>query len=186
MRFNHLAIVYSFFILFSSSLLADAINFNLNDRAFFVEYSHLPDESNAVFSGSLLHHADNGDLISARFHIEQNLYDVNKNIIAGIGAKAVAIDANGFDGGALALSAYLKYKIPQNNKLSIASAFDYAPEVVSFIDLEGFFKAEFTIKYQLIDHASAYIGARSVRLDATANNKSTFESGAFFGISIDI
>lgn len=185
-RFNHNTLLFTFLILCSTGSLADAVNFNLNNRAFFVGYSHLPVKSNASFSGSLLHHADNGDLVSGQFHIEQNLYDVNTDFVAGIGARAVYVDAKQVDGGALALSGSLKYMPPQNSKISISTVIDYAPEVVSFMDLEAFLEAKLTLNYQLIDHASAYLGARSVKMDFKQGKTTTFESGIFFGISVDL
>lgn len=185
-RFHHFATLFSSLILLSSSVLADTVNFNLNNDAFYIGYDHLPVKSNASFSGSFLHHTDNGDLVSGGFHIEQSLYDVNTNFMAGIGAKAAYVDAEGLDGGALALSGSLKYTPPKITKISISTTVHYAPEVVAFMDIEAFLDATLIINYQLIDHASAYIGARSIKFDVEPGKTTTFESGAFFGISIDI
>ena len=187
MRLNHNTLLFTFLILCSTGSLADTVNFNLKNRAFFVGYTHLPVKSNASFSGSLLHHTDNGDLVSGRFHIEQNLYDVNSDFTAGIGVRAVYVDATKqIEGGALALSGSLKYAPPQNSKISISTVIDYAPGVVSFMDLEDFLEAKLTINYQLIDHASAYIGARSVKMDFNQGKTATFDSGVFVGISVDL
>lgn len=185
-RFNHNTLLFTFLVLFSTGSLADTVNFNLKNRAFFVGYTHLPVKSNASFSGSLLHHTDNGDLVSGRFHIEQNLYDVNTDFMGGIGARAVYVDAEQVDGGALALSGSLKYTPPQLSKISISTTIDYAPGVVSFMDLESFLEAKLTINYQLIDHAGAYIGARSVKMDFNQGKNATFDSGVFVGISVDL
>ena len=186
MRFYHLTVLLSALAVFTSDAQADNINFNLKNRAFSVEYSHQPMEANASFSGALLHHTDNGDMLSGRFRIEQSLYDLNTDLIAGIGARLLYIDANSIDGAALGLSASLRYNLPANDKFSFATTVDYAPGVVSFIDLEKFISAEATASYQLIDHANAFIGTRYIRTTFTGTDAVTFDSGVFFGISVDL
>ena len=186
MRFNFLAILSIALLTFTTGSSADNISFNLKNRAFALEYSHLPQEANATFSAELLHHSDNGDLFSGRFRIEQSLYDVNTDLKAGIGARALYVDVDSREGAAIALSGSLSYTFPKNTKFSVAANIDYAPSVVSFFDMEKFYESKFTASYQLIDHANAYIGARYVRTKFKQVNTAAFDSGAFFGISVDL
>lgn len=186
MRFKILAALSIASLTFSTGSSADNISFNLKNRAFALEYSHLPQEANATFAAELLHHSDNGDLISGRFRIEQSLYDVNTNLKAGIGARALYVDVDSREGAAIALSGSLSYTFPENTKFSVAANLDYAPSVVSFFDMEEFYESKVTASYQLINHANAYIGARYVRTKFTQFNARPFDSGMFFGISIDL
>ncbi|MBV1914341.1 MAG: YfaZ family protein [Pseudomonadales bacterium] len=186
MRTRFFIVLLSGLLTFAGSSRADKIDINLKNEAFFIEYSYLPVKSNAIFSGSLLHHTDNGDLVSGRFRVEQTLYDVNSDFKAGIGARVLYIDATSDSGGALALSGTVRYAFPQNDKIWIAAVIDYAPQVVSFGDLDNFYSGEFSFGYQLIDHANIYIGARYTRTDFEDDNSFIFDRGAVFGISIDI
>ena len=186
MRSRFFIVLLSVLFTLTGNSWADNIDINLKNEAFFVEYSHYPVTSNAIFSGSLLHHTDNGDLISGRFRIEQSLYDVNTDFKAGIGARALYVDATNSSGGALALSGTLRYAFPQNNKIWISVLIDYAPQVVSFGDLENFYNGEFAFGYQLIDHANVYLGARYIRTDFERESSFILDRGVFFGISIDI
>lgn len=119
-------------------------------------------------------------------HIGVNVQDADTSgpLQVGIGARVYGIDADVENNSdlsmALALGGWYRYTLPQANRISIYGSIYYAPEVLSFTNLDHMYTYEFRAEYMTMRNARAYISyGKTV---AVYENNSRVEANKGFAI----
>ncbi len=165
---------------------ADGLDLNLNDDAARLTYRR-PLESRPVeIDGSWLHHQDNGDVASIGLHLSGNSGTAQNPVNAGIGGRLYFVDADrvGADGGALAVGGFVRWKLPQANRVGIGGHLYFAPDVIAFGDAEQYFEAAVYASYEILREAEVYVGLRNVKADFDDAPEVTFDTGLHLGLRL--
>jgi len=84
------------------------------------------------------------------------------DVAAGLGIRAVYTGIDHDSGGAVALGGQLEGRMPSMNRLGLTGYAYYAPEVLSFGDVNDYREYGVAIDYEVIRGGSIYVGYRSI------------------------
>ena len=115
--------------------------------------------------------------------------DTSGPLQVGIGARLYAIDAD-LDNEddlsmALSLGGWYRYTIPQANRVSIYGSLYYAPEVLSFTNLDHMYTYEFRAEYMTMRNARAYIRYGKTVTIYDDNTRKESNKGLSIGATVD-
>ncbi|PYF84855.1 MULTISPECIES: YfaZ family outer membrane protein [Marinomonas] len=119
-------------------------------------------------------------------HLGVNVQDADTSgpLQVGIGARVYGIDADLKDDSdvsmALALGGWYRYTLPEANRISIYGSLYYAPEVLSFTNLDHMYTYELRAEYMTMRNARAYISYGNTV--AVYDNDSRIEANKGFAI----
>lgn len=170
----------------TTSARADGLDLNLNDDAARLTYRHPVESRRLEVDGSWLHHQDNGDVASVGLHLAGNAGTEQNPVNAGIGGRVYFLDADkaSVDGGVLAVGGFVRWKLPQANRVGIGGHLYFGPDVIAFGDAEQYFEAAVYVSYDILREAEAYIGLRNVKADFEDAPEVTFDTGMHVGIRL--
>ena len=77
-----------------------------------------------------------------------------------------------------------RYALDLGSNLSFHAAGYYAPSVLSFNDIDGFYQLETKLQYDLNQDMGFYLGYRNIRFEYDNARDATFENGLFLGANI--
>ncbi len=109
----------------------------------------------------------------------------------GMGIKGCATRINkedapyGEDKNAAALGIKVKalYTLPVMVKSYITASYVYAPDSLTFSDIENYYESRAELDVEIIDGGMVYLGVRDIELDFINEQKSyTFNDAMYFGI----
>ena len=103
----------------------------------------------------------------------------------GMGIKGVASDIDEADKviGAIALKVKAIYTLPLMVKSYVSGSYAYAPDSLTFSDLENYYETRGEANFEVIDGGIAYLGVRNIEMEfKDVKKKYTFNSSAYFGI----
>ena len=181
---NRLILVTSL-LLASSHLYSHTLDLSLNNKAVFLDWTtQLPDTELNLGAG-VLHHQDNGDVYFANIFVADN---VNKQaaILAGVGGRVYYMDADKTDdsGTAVGLGGFINWEIPTVPNLSLRSDFYYAPDVLSFDEVERYLDFSARVQYRIIEQAWLYVGYRNAEIKPTQGSNQTMDEGGHLGLML--
>jgi len=169
----------------SALATAHTLDLNLNDDAVGLEYTTKLDKSELNLGAGLLHQQDNGDVFYGSLFVADN---VNKQsgILAGLGGRAYFVDFDRTDesGTAFGLGGFVSWEVPSVTNLSLRSDLYYAPDVLSFDELNGYLDFTARVQYRLIEQAWIYLGYRLAEAKTDAPGRAKIEEGANVGLMI--
>ncbi|WP_191603254.1 YfaZ family outer membrane protein [Marinomonas algicola] len=122
-------------------------------------------------------------------HIEDK--DISKDypVQIGLGARLLAVDADlsGNDSGiAVGLGGFYRYTLPKANRFSLYGSFYYAPQILSFDNIDKLYQAEVRGEYRTLRNAKVFIryGLTSVDYSGFSSNHKMNDSFGL-GVSLD-
>jgi len=106
-------------------------------------------------------------------------------VVAGLGLRAVYVDGENEDGGAIALGGKVTARLPGLERLSL-NLYGYgAPSVISFGDIDKYYELGFDVGYEVIKNASIYVGYREIRADIDPRGKIKADDGFHAGLRLN-
>ncbi|MFZ5601825.1 MAG: YfaZ family outer membrane protein [Pseudomonadota bacterium] len=169
----------------SGASQAHTLDLGINNDAVALDYSGQLPKSELNLGGGFLHHKDNGDAYYASLFVADS---VNKEsgLLAGLGARFYFLDADegSTDGKSLALGGFLNWDLPSVPNLSLRGDLYYAPDVLSFDDIENFADVSARVQYRVIEQAWVYLGYRRLMLEDELSRDFNLEEGGFVGMLI--
>ena len=107
----------------------------------------------------------------------------------GIGTRLYAIDADRKQEDdlslALALGGWYRYTLPEANRISIYGSLYYAPEVLSFTNLDHMYTYEFRAEYMTMRNARVYLSYGKTTAIYDDNSRIEANKGLSIGASVD-
>lgn len=167
------------------SLAGGSIDLSLANDSARLEYDATKVGSGLHVSASIMHHEDDGDLLSLGLHVV-DVREPNSPLYIGVGGRIFGFKNGDVDGGALGVGGFFRYQIPQVPSLSAAGYMYYAPSVVSFDNTENIADADLRIQYGLLPTARVYMGYRYSRYKLEGVSKVfMLEEGVHLGLKVD-
>ena len=146
----------------------------------------LPVGDNVLLDGSYLYHDDHGHVASFGGHVVGSASGADP-LEAGIGMRVSYIKndrGSDEDGTALAPGGFLRYTLPQYDRVSFGGSFYFAPGVLSFGDVDKFYEASAWAGYAVIKDADLYLGWRTVRAEFQSDGTKGMDSGPHIGFRV--
>lgn len=169
----------------AASVQAHTVDLGINDDAVALDYTTQIPKSALNVGAGFLHHNDNGDAFYGSLFVADN---VNKQsgILAGLGARFYFIDADKIDqdGTSLGLGGFINWDVPGVPNLSLRSDLYYAPDVVSFGEIEKFVDFSARVQYRIIEQAWLHAGYRLAEASPEEGRDQKIDEGLFFGLMI--
>lgn len=164
---------------------AHTLDLAINDDAVGFDFTTQIPKSELNLGAGLLHHQDLGDAFYGSLFVADN---VNKQsaILAGIGARYYFIDADEIDqdGTALGIGGFMNWDVPGVPNLSLRGDLYYAPDVLSFGEVEKFVDFSGRVQYRLIEQAWVYLGYRRAKVSPEEGNNQNIDEGAMIGVMV--
>ena len=115
--------------------------------------------------------------------------DTSGPLQVGLGARVYGIDAdkqNDKDTSvAVALGGWYRYTIPEANRISLYGSLYYAPEVLSFTNLDHMYVYELRAEYMTMRNARAYISYGKTAIIYDDNTRKEANNGFAIGATVD-
>lgn len=174
-------ILFSLGVFLSQAALASELDLNVSDEAFMLRYG-MPVSDGAQMDIGLLHQEDDINVASLGFHLVDNAGTEKNPLKVGLGGRLLFADTDPASGGGIALGAFARYNFPSANRFALAGGVYYAPEVLSFSDMEGYLEYEFRGEYEVLKNGSIYLGYRKVEADFDIVRNAGLDKGLHFGM----
>ena len=153
-------------VLIAGPVLADSLSLDLNNDALRLNYGH-DFSKNYTADIAWVHVKDLGNTFTGGINLRQTL---NSDLSAVIGGKAVLQQHNHLpEGTAIAVGGGLRLTPPSAKQFSIAGTVYYAPNVLSFGDMDNYREFELRGEYAFSEQLTGYAGYR--------NNRADYENG---------
>lgn len=175
----------------ATSAFADAINVELSGKsARFVYASELYGSQygpmDMEFSGFF--NEDNDSMFTAGFLVRNDTLD--SPLVISIGTRIYYADAGNAPGAtnvkvaALTIGGEIIY-IPANLKgFGFGAHVFIAPEIVTFMDADGFMEYGARIEYEITKQSSIYLGYAKTRIDLQTGGSVSLQGDVFVGIGM--
>jgi len=165
-----------------------SLDLSLADEMLRASYDATKVGSGLHVSADLLHHTNDGDIVSLGAHVV-DVRNEDTDLYIGVGGKLYAFATRGdadVSGGGLGLGGFFRYRLPGAPDVSLAGYAYYAPPVVSVSDAENLFDGDIRLQYSLIPTARVYAGYRytSIKIE-DVSDRLELGDGAHLGLKID-
>jgi len=169
----------------ASAVQAHTFDLAINQDAVALDFTTQIPKSELNVGGGLLHHDDNGDAYYLSAFVADNVNKQN-GILAGVGARYYFIDADEIDqdGTALGLGGFVNWDIPGVPNLSLRGELYYAPDVLSFGEIETYADGSIRLQYRLIEQAWVHGGYRRSKVSPEEGRDTNIDEGGFVGILV--
>lgn len=131
---------------------------------------------------------DDADSSTAYVGVTVEDSDTSGPLQAGLGARVYAIDQDRTDDNdfsmALSLGGWYRYTLPQANRVSIYGSLYYAPEVLSFGDLDHMYTYEFRGEYMTMRNARVYVSYNKTITIYDDGSRSESDDGLAVGATV--
>jgi hypothetical protein len=173
-------------VLLCNPAYAGEVDFSFNSDAFRAFYIHDFKNNDLQSDFGLLYSDDNGSVVNVSLYLSGFASDGASPVQAGIGGRTGWVDGDksGQSGAPLAIGGYLKYTFNRLNRVSLRGDVWFAPEILSFGDLDKYQDYSVRLGYNILKQADIYIGLRYVKGDFDNGSKAEFDDGANIGFSI--
>jgi hypothetical protein len=162
----------------ASPSFADSLALDLNDNSLRLNYQHSLD-TNYQADAAWIHTKDLGNTVTAGLNLKQTL---NNDITALIGGKAVFQQHDTLpDGTAIAIGGTLRVTPAANKNVAVSLSGYFAPNVLSFGDMDNYRELELRGEYQVSEQLTAYVGYRNNRADYGNLGSHNLYDGAMIG-----
>ena len=166
----------------ASPSFADSLALDLNDNSLRLNYQHSLD-THYQADAAWIHTKDLGNTITAGFNLKQTL---NNDISALIGGKAVFQQHDNWpDGTAIAIGGTLRITPAANKNVAVSLSGYFAPNVLSFGDMDNYRELELRGEYQVSEQLTAYVGYRNNRADYNLSGVKSNGIGLYDGAIIE-
>lgn len=165
---------------------ADEAELSFNGDAARAGYVHELNRNDLRVGGGWLHHTDHGDVVHLGVHLAGQASARRDEVTAGLGVRLVYTDGDlrKQDGPALPLGGYVKFTPQQYDRVSVRGHAYFAPDVLSFGDMEKYQEYGIRLGYNVMREADVFVGARYVRGEYKKAPDAKFDTGLHLGISL--
>lgn len=164
--------------LIASPSFADSLSLDLNDNSLRLNYQYSLDK-NYQTDAAWIHTKDLGNTFTAGLNLKQTL---NNDISALIGGRAVFQQHDILpDGTAIAIGGTLRITPAANKNVAVSLSGYFAPNVLSFGDMDNYRELELRGEYQVSEQLTAYVGYRNNRADYGNLGSHNLYDGAMIG-----
>ena len=165
---------------------AAELDLNLNDDAARLSFASDITARNLRFDLGWLHHQDRGDVVNVGLHLTGEASPGANPVIGGLGGKILVIDPDALnvDAVVLGIGGYLRYTMPQYDRINVYAHAYIAPDVLSFGDGDRFHEVEARIGYNVLREADVYIGLRNISANFDNGAELTVDTGLIAGIQL--
>lgn len=172
-------------ILFSLSAQAHTVDFHLNNDAVSFDYTNRLTDSALNLGAGILHHQENGDSYYGSLFVADNI-NKQSNLLAGVGGRLyyINMDSPNIQGATLSLGGFINYDIPNITNLSVRGDIFYAPDVLSFDDVEKNLDLSVRVQYRIIEQAWVYLGYRHAEVSPVRGPDQTIDEGGHIGLML--
>lgn len=161
------------------------LDFNLASNAVGADFSSNLTDTGLEWTAGFVHHKDRADVGDLGLDLVGNASPVGSPLIFGVGGKFFYIAPNGIDNGeALGVGAHFRYTWPYFNRFAIGGELYYAPNIVSFQNVDRFLESRVTANYQILRNADAYVGYRYMTAALGGGPNVTLDSSIIVGLSL--
>lgn len=176
----------AFAVMSGTASAASDLEINLNGNAVRAAFMAPITETGLYANGAFLHNDDRGDVANIGVHLLGDAGVGPNPLHAGIGGQFYFInpDAGNADGEAIALGGFLRYQLPQYNRIGFGGHVYYSPGVISFGDVDSFFEYGVRADYQVLRNANIYIGYRQVKADFGPGDFYNMDTGFHVGMQL--
>lgn len=170
----------------SSVVSAAELDLNLNDDAVRLTYAWDVPNRNLKMDAGWLNHQDRGDILHLGLHLTGEASGGAQPVLGGLGGRIVYVDADRFNTSAtaLALGGFLRYTLPQYDRINLYAHGYFAPDVLSFGDGEQYQEIEARVGYNVLRDADVYIGVRYASVGFDFGGDATIDNGFIVGIQL--
>jgi len=180
-------LLFIFVLAGAQAVQAAEVDLNLNSDAARVTIVLPPIGENLLLDASWLHHGDNGEVVSVGGHVTGFAAPGSDAITVGLGARMHWVSRDkgrNEDGTALGLGGFLRYTLPNYDRVSFGGHAYYAPGVVSFGDTEEFYDIDLWAGYSIIKDADVYLGWRSMKAEFKSDGNVNMDTGLHAGFRV--
>lgn len=165
---------------------ADALDLSLNDDAARLSYAWDDEARGLRYDAGWLHHQDRGDVINLGFHLVGEASPGSNPVTGGLGGKVFYIDPDGADVDAIVLGigGFLRYSLPNYDRINISGHAYFAPDVLAFGDGKRYQEFEARIGYNVLREADIYLGVRYANARFEPSGRLTIDNGLHAGIQL--
>ena len=164
---------------------ASNLDFNLASNAVGADFSSNLTDTGLEWTVGLMHHSDRANVGDLGLDLVGNASPVGSPLIFGVGGKFFYISPNHIDNGeALGIGAHFRYTWPYFNRFAIGGELYYAPNIVSFQNVDRYLQGRVTFDYQILRNADAYVGYRYVSAAFGGGPNVTLDSSVIVGMSL--
>lgn len=169
----------------TQAVAGGSLDISLSDDTARLEYDAAKVGSGLHVSISGQHNETDGNLIGLGAHVV-DVRKPNSPLYLGVGGKLFAYSNDDFDGGALGVGGFFRYRLPSLSDVSLAGYVYYAPKVVSFNDTDNLADMDLRLQYSLIPTARVYTGYRYSRVKVEGVRRvQELDQGFHFGLKVD-
>lgn len=171
-------------LLLSTNVFAGGtLDLSINDDTAALEYDATRMGSPMHISAGILHHEEDGNLISFGLNAV-DVRDQKSSLRIGVGGKIYGYFTDESDSGAMGIGGFARYTPPELNGLGFSGHAYYAPGVLSFSSTENMVDAAVRVEYMLLPTAMVYLGYRFVEAQDD-NLDLELVNNAHFGLRIN-
>jgi len=164
---------------------AASLDVDLNNDTLRAQYNFSAEQADVGISAAAMLTDDKGEVYYLTLRTQGALAN-QRNIRGGFGTRAYyASPDNGDSFQALALGGYLDVTVPEIPALSAGVELYYAPSITTTDDLDNVRELQFTIKYQLFENASAYVGIRHLEVEEGDFDFEFEDGGGHVGFTLE-
>jgi hypothetical protein len=173
-------------VLLCTNAIADELDLSFNSDAFRFLYVHDFADNELQSDFGILNDSDKGFVVNASLYLTGFASDGQSPIQAGVGGRTGWVDGDdsGQTGAPLALGGYLKYTLPNFNRVSIRVDAYYAPDILTLSDLEKYEDYTIRLGYNVLENADIYVGARYVKGEFDNDTDVLFDNGMHVGMHL--
>jgi hypothetical protein len=173
-------------VLLCTNAIAGELDLSFNSDAFRFFYIHDFADNELQSDFGLLNDSDVGYVVNASLYITGMASDGENPLQAGIGGRTAIVDGDdsGQTGMPLALGGYVKYTLPNLNRVSIRVDAYYAPDILTLKDLDKYHDYTIRLGYNVLQNADIYVGARYVKGEFDNDTDVLFDNGMHVGVHI--
>ena len=164
---------------------AAQFDFDLSDKSVRMNYRFQLTDTGLQGDAGLLHHKDDGDLAHFGIILIGDAVDSAEPFTAGLGLRAIVIDANlAGDGAGVAIGGMARYVFPDFNRFAIGGDAYIAPSVTSFGNMHRYLEYSLRGEYRITKAAGIYVGAREVKGDF-GTGYASIDDDLYVGITLE-
>jgi hypothetical protein len=133
-----------------------------------------------------LHHTDRGNIGHVGLHIVDLATGGPHPIRAGLGGRVVYFDSDlrNLSGYGLPLGGFVRFNVPEADRIQVGGSLYYSPEVLTFGDGRGYREVNVYAGYEVLRDGAIYIGYRHVRGEFKRAPSASLDTGLHLGLRL--
>ena len=165
---------------------AAELDLNLNADAVRVTLAGRLTDTKLRLDGGLLHEKNRGNVGHVGLHLVGEASTGPQPVIAGVGGRFVYLDSDrvNADGYGFGVGGFVRYTVPNHNRVELGGWIYFAPEILMGGDAEEYFEFDVYAGYSILRDALLYIGYRDISADFEQRSGVTMESGGHIGFRL--